>query len=158
MQEKFWNYLLQVRTNVEYLDVYAEKTYIVDRNLRIICAIASSSAIAAWAVWTELAFLWSGVIVISQVISAIKDVLPFSQRMKMLKELNGAMKSIFQRMEYDWYKVSDGQLTEEEINELLFDYKRAVSEIENKFLSDSILVENNQYTAIAEEKCEKYFK
>ena len=118
----------------------------------------SSSAIAAWAVWTELAFLWSGVIVISQVISAIKDVLPFSQRMKMLKELNGAMKSIFQRMEYDWYKVSDGQLTEEEINELLFDYKRAVSEIENKFLSDSILVENNQYTAIAEEKCEKYFK
>lgn len=158
MQEKYWNYLIQVKTNVEYLDVYAEKTYLIDRNIRIICAVASSSAIAAWAIWTNLAFAWSAVIVASQVLSAVKDILPFSQRMKMLKELNEAMKNIFQRMEFDWYKVSDGQFTETEINEILFYYKREVSDAENKFMSENILVEREQYTLIAEEKCEKYFQ
>jgi hypothetical protein len=43
-------------------------------------AIASSTAIGAWAVWQSYPMVWGGVIAAAQVADALKDVFPFTAR------------------------------------------------------------------------------
>ena len=61
-------------------------------------------------------------------------------------------------MEYDWYKVEGGDLSESEINALLFSYKKEYSHIESKYLKEEILVENEKYKNKADDKTEEYFQ
>ena len=61
-------------------------------------------------------------------------------------------------MEYEWYKVAGGEITESEINTLLYTYKKEVSDIEAKYLKDDVLIENNSYMSIANRKTDLYFE
>ncbi len=158
MQEKYWNYLVQTKASILYLDIYAEKLYTYDRNINVFSAIASSASIAAWAVWTELSFLWGFIIAISQVVTAVKEFFPLAKRLKLLKSFSENMKRIYIRMEYDWFQVAEGELTEREINELLFSYKKDVMDMENKYLKEEILVEKIDYMIEADKKCDYYFE
>ena len=157
MQQKYWNLLVQTRFKVEYVDVYAEKMYGYDKAINIICAIASSTAIAAWSTWTQLAYIWGLIIAVSQLASVIRDIFPFNNRIKVLRELSGKLKGTFCQMEFDWYKVSQGLLLDEEINELLFRYKKQIKDIEVRHLTEEFLPEKQNYKIIAEDKCKDYF-
>lgn len=158
MQEKYWNYLVQIKAWIFYLDIYAEKSFKWDRRINILGAIASSSSIAAWAIWKELSYIWALIIALSQVLTAIKDYFPFGRRLKALKPFIDELKILYIRMEYDWFKVSEGELTEKEINQLLFNYKKEFSEIETKYLKEEILVENLDYKELADQKVVKYYE
>ena len=65
---------------------------------------------------------------------------------------------LYLKMEYDWYKVAGGDLSESEINALLFSYKKEYSNIESKYLKEEILVENEKYKNKADDKTEEYFQ
>lgn len=47
MQEKYWYYMVQVKSSIFYLDIYAERSYKWDRRINAYGAIASSSSITA---------------------------------------------------------------------------------------------------------------
>lgn len=158
MQEKYWNYMVQTKSSVFYLDIYAEKTYKLERNINTICAIASSASIAAWAIWTEWAYFWGFVIAISQVLTAVKEFFPYARQLKMLKQFVEEMKFIYISMEQEWFRVAEGELTEDEINNLLFMYKKKVVELESKYLNENILIENAEYANDADKKCDEYFE
>lgn len=78
MQEKYWKYMVQIKAWIFYLDVYTEDSYRWDRIINIVVAIASSTSIAAWAIWQKYSFVWSIIIAISQVLTTIKGFLPYS--------------------------------------------------------------------------------
>lgn len=82
MQEKYWNYMVQIKAWTFYLDIYAEDSYKWDRRINIYGAIASSSSIAAWTIWRNWSFIWAAIIAISQVLTAIKQYLPFGRKVK----------------------------------------------------------------------------
>lgn len=98
------------------------------------------------------------IIAISQVLTAIKQYLPFGRRLKYLQPFIEDMKLLYLKMEYDWYKVAGGDLSESEINALLFSYKKEYSNIESKYLKEEILVENEKYKNKADDKTEEYFQ
>ena len=127
MQEKYWNYMVQIKAWTFYLDIYAEDSYKWDRRINIYGAIASSSSIAAWTIWRNWSFIWAAIIAISQVLTAIKQYLPFGRRLKYLQPFIEDMKLLYLKMEYDWYKVAAGELSETEINGLLYSYKKEYS-------------------------------
>jgi hypothetical protein len=158
MQEKYWNYMVQVKSSVYYLDIYAEQSYKWDRRINVYSAIASSSSIAAWAIWKEWSYVWAIIIAISQVMTAIKVYFPFSARLKLLRPFLEEMKVLYIRMEYDWYKVAEGELTENEINSLLFSYKKEYFDIEGKYLKEEVLLENSKYMSEADHKTNQYFQ
>lgn len=157
MQEKYWNYMVQIRAWIYYLDIYAEKSYKWDRRIKAYGAIASSSSIAAWAIWRDLSYVWAFIIALSQVLTAIKDYIPFGRRLKLLRSFIEDMNLLYIKIEYDWYKVAQGELTENEINTLLFSYKKEFASIENKHLKEEILLENFEYMKEADEKTNRYF-
>ena len=134
MQEKYWKYMVQIKAWIFYLDVYTEDSYRWDRIINIVVAIASSTSIAAWAIWQKYSFVWSIIIAISQVLTTIKGFLPYSKRLKMLVPFMEDLKFLYNKIEYNWFKVASGDLSEDEINELLYSFKDEFSNIENKNL------------------------
>ena len=61
-------------------------------------------------------------------------------------------------MEYNWLKVSNGELTEEEINELLYTFKNEYTGIENKNMKEEILLDNENFKKEADQKTDFYFE
>lgn len=158
MQEKYWDYMVEVKAWIYYLDIYAEESYKWDRKINIYGAIASSSSIAAWAIWNELSYIWALIIAISQVLTVVKEYIPFSRRLKLLRPFIADMQLVYVKIEYDWYKVAEGQLTNDKINEILFSYKKEVEDIVNKYLQEEILIEKDEYIKEADQKTKKYFE
>lgn len=158
MQEKYWYYMVQIKSSLFYLDIYAEESYKWDRRINAFGAIASSSSIAAWAIWEECSYVWGFIIALSQVLTAVKGYFPFAKRLKLLKPFIDDLKVIYLKMEYEWYRVAGGELTEKEINTLLYAHKKDVSAIEGKYLKDDVLIENKNYMHIANNKTSIYFE
>ena len=149
--------MVQIKAWIYYLDIYAEKSYKWDRRINSYGAIASSSSIAAWAIWKDWSYIWAFIIAISQLLTAISDYLPFGRRLKLLCPFIDDMKRLYIKMEYDWYKVAEGEVMEGEINTLLFSYKKEFTSIESKYLKGELLVENLSYMEEADQKTNEYF-
>lgn len=158
MQEKYWKYMVQIKAWIFYLDLYAEASYKWDKWINILGAIASSTSIAAWAIWQQLSFVWSIIIAVSQILTAIKGYLPYNKRLKSLVPLIEDLKFLYNKIEYSWLKVASGELTEEEINDILYKFKNEFTNIENKNLKEETLLENKKFMKIADEKTDLYFE
>ena len=158
MQEKYWRYMVQIKAWIFYLDLYEEDSYKWEKGINVFSAVASSTSIAAWAIWQHLSFVWSFIIAVSQVLTAIKGFMPYSRRLKMIVPFMEDLKFLYNRMEYNWFKVSSGEVTEEEINEMLYTYKEEFTNIENKNLKEETLPENKMLREKADKKTDEYFK
>lgn len=150
--------MVQIKARLFYLDMYEENFYKLDKYINMFSAVASSSSIAAWVIWQQLSFLWSIIIAISQVFNAIKIFLPYSTKRRVTISFLEDLKLLYNKIEYNWFKVSDGEMTEEEINEMLFTFKDEYTDIENKNLKEETLPENEKFMKIAAQKTDQYFQ
>lgn len=157
MQEKYWNFMCQTKAWIFYLNFYADDSYKWDKRINIFSAITSSTSIAAWAVWQQFSYIWSVIIAVSQVLTAIKSFLPYSQRLKILIPFTNGLEALYNKLEYNWFKVASGELTEEEINQLLFSFKDEYTQIENTNMSEENLVARDDLQKKADEKTKTYF-
>ena len=67
------------------------------------------------------------------------------------------LKFLYNKIEFNWLKVASGDLSENEINELLYSFKDEFTNIENKNLKEETLLENNKFREIADRKTDEYF-
>lgn len=158
MQEKYWRYMVQIKAWIFYLDLYGEDSYKWEKRINVFSAIASSTSIAAWAICTQLSFVWSLIIAISQVFSAIKEFMPYSKRLKAIVPFMEDLKFLYNKIEYNWFKVASGDMAEEEINEVLYEFKNEYTNIENKHLKDKTLLENENFKKKSDIKTNAYFE
>ena len=154
MQEIYWKKLTQSKYALCYFDANFSRCVKIDRFIKIFCAVASSAAIAAWAAWQNLSFWWGLIIVISQVVTAVNEVLPYKKRIKELSDLISELTPIYNNMERSWHDVANGSLTEEEINDSAAkEDNQTKSANENAENEDSATKESDtdELTAVKEE-------
>lgn len=156
-QEKYWRELDQLKVHVFYLERYLEKTSLIDRNISMFLAIASSSSIASWVIWQNYSFIWAAVIAASQAINAIKTFLPYAKRLKSLQGITNDLESLFLSMENKWFDVSEGKLSEEEIHKLHMRYKEKRRQFIQKHLGSAPLPEEKSMMEKAKESARTYF-
>lgn len=84
--------------------------------------------------------------------------MPYSRRLKILVPFMEDLKFLYNKIEYNWFKVASGELSEDEINELLYAFKDDFASIENKNLKEETLLENNKFKTIADKKTDVYFE
>lgn len=149
--------MVQIKAWIYYLDIYAEKSYKWNRRVNVFGAIASSSSIAAWAIWKEFSYVWAVIIALAQVLSAVKEYFPFGRRLKVLKPFIDEMSILYIEIESKWFKISEGEFSESEINSILYNYKKELTIIERKYLKEELLVENMDYMKEADQKANNYF-
>jgi len=85
------------------------------RAIELIKAVASSGGIAAWVVWRDYPFLWSGIIALAQFLDAIKGVFPFVQQHKAASDLTVALELLFIDTQYEWEKIYAGKMGDDDI-------------------------------------------
>lgn len=148
---------MQIKAWIFYLDIYGDSSYKWDRRVNILLAVTSSSSIAAWAIWNKFSFVWAFLIAVSQVVSVIKPYLPFSKRLELINPLLDDLQLLFNKVDYCWYRVSNGDMTENEINDSLFEFRNQYSQIEVKHLKSNTLLENKEIKKLADQKAEDFF-
>jgi len=139
MTKKYWTMLTQSKYGLYYLDAYIEYYVRNERLIKIITAITSSTAIAAWTTWQGLSFWWGLIIVISQVIIAVSEFFPYKKRVKELSDIVSLLKPIYNDMEKEWYYIHKGKRSDEEINDILYNFQQQWDYVlERGFEGDSL--------------------
>jgi hypothetical protein len=85
------------------------------RAVELVKVVASSGGIAAWVVWRDYPFLWSGVIALAQLLDAVKNVFPFAKEHKAASELTVALELLFIDAQYEWEKIYAGKMGDDDI-------------------------------------------
>lgn len=156
-QGRYWQFMYELTSHIYYLQQYLLHYQTIERRIKYFLAIISSSAIATWAIWQKHSFVWAFLIAISQVVSAVKHLLPFAQREKNIRVILPELSLLSSKAELGFYKVVNGQITDEEIHAKTVEFKRKKSDIIAK-LDENALPENDQFLNESEEKTKIYFQ
>src|ERR1700679_567281 len=96
--QRYWQEFLDLKRDALYTDFYHAATERIDRWISGLTALTSSSAVAGWVLWREtitvwglsisLNFVWMFLIMIAQVINALKEHFPYKKRLLSLSTLS----------------------------------------------------------------------
>ncbi len=156
-QLRYWKELYQIKVHLNYLELYLQDSEMKDRSINIFLAITSSGSIAGWAIWQQAAILWAVIIAASQVVTVIKNFLPYKTRMKSLSGIVQEFEDIILFTEKRWFDVSEGNLTEEEIHNLQFEVRTRKTKALKKHLGNNTLPEKSKLLSKAQNSADVYF-
>ena len=157
MQETYWKKLTQYKFSLYYFDAHMAKCVKISRNIKIMCAVASSAAIAAWATCQQLSFWWGLIIAASQVLIAVNEFLPYTKRIQELSNMKAALTPVYNKMEKEWFYVSNGLITEEEINKRMYSFVQQWESIIEGYLVEDALPQDKDCIDKAQAANEIYF-
>jgi hypothetical protein len=120
-------------------------------------ALASCSAIAAWAVWQSHPMIWGGIIAGSQVADALKDVFPFSARHQAANELATSLEALLIEPLYEAESVCAGQLAPHEITLRRRQLMKLRHDAELRHFPSGSLPERKRLFALAERSSLIYY-
>lgn len=156
-QELYFKELFQLKVACEYIRRYRRiLSWWVVRfdGLR---AIASSGAIATWAVVQKYPLIWGGIIAAAQVMDALKDVIPFTARQKAASGLVVSLDALFIEALFEWERVYAGQLDDDEITKRRRKLMELRHDAEVREFPTGDLPERPDLLALAEEDAKGYF-
>jgi len=150
IQEQYWKELHQLKAHICFIELLLEKAEKIDRFIKGIIAVSSSTSIGAWAIWNQYSWLWAGIIAFSQIVSAVNPFLPYSSRIKEYTALLNEFEEIMIQAEFKWHPIAEGQFTANKINKARFEIKVAKQKSLKKNIPTTIPIDNK-----LQEKAEK---
>ncbi len=137
MRNQIWGALCNQQFKSYCLALLVKKYQRWDRNINVFLAIASSTSIAAWAIWKVTPIVWASIIAVSQVLTVVKPYFPY---FKYVKEFNLKcirLENINIEFERLWHKLQTKKITEDQADDMYFELRKQTSEILN-FSDDTI--------------------
>ncbi|MBW1616582.1 MAG: hypothetical protein JRJ49_08645 [Deltaproteobacteria bacterium] len=138
-QDRYWRELYQLRAHVNYLELYMEQSEFIDKSVNMFLAVTSSSSICGWAIWNRLSFIWAFIIASAQLVSVVKQFLPYQIRLKAISRILREFEELLTYYEMKWFNVAEGNLTEEEINRLQYEIRSKKTKTLHKHLGVNTL-------------------
>lgn len=156
-QARYWNAMVDLKRDAIYMRLYAERSESIDRAIEIVKAAAGVTSLGAWGVFQVYPFLWSCIIVASQVLTAWKGLLPYNKTFKSTSSLANDLDILALQAETDWFGVANGRLGEEQIHDLRMAFKRKVQEAGRKRFGETQLPTKSRLVAKADLAATEYF-
>ncbi len=116
LQVQYWNQFSRLKRDALYVSFYHAKIEKIELRLNIFAAAASAGAVTGWAAKHELAAICGAVILMSQLLTAIRPHLPYRAQIKALGTLGPDLEALALVAETDWLKVARGSLDDDEIH------------------------------------------
>lgn len=157
MREKYWEFYTRTRFELNYFTQYLNDSYKWQRLIDTFLAVASCGSIAVWAVWNVVPVLWSVIIAASQVMTAVREYLPYAKRIHALTGLNPRFEAVVARIDREWFRVDRGELDDEKTNELIYSFRRECADLSNKYLIGVYFPEREDLKKAAQEDAECFF-
>lgn len=158
-QQRFWTELKALKSDVEYLRLHLIEAERIDNSIKLILAMASSGGIAGWALWGSQNFqiVWASLIAISQVINAINQYLPWEKRIKAIRGAKPEIAGIFLFAERNWFSVSEGLFTIQEIHKITLDIKEKKNGVLERYLGEISLPYKPEFIKKTASITDQYF-
>jgi hypothetical protein len=157
-QEHYWKEFYRLKVHVMYLELQLGRTEAIDSGLKIFLAVTSTASIGAWAIWKELTVLWAVLIAGSQVINAIRQYLPYKDRLRCISGLINELEELVLIVEAKWLDIVNGDLNDAEIRKALTNLRTLRQRAFRKHFPDKVLPQENALFGIAEQKAQTYFQ
>jgi hypothetical protein len=145
VQEQYWKEIHQLKTHINFIELQLEKAERIDRTLKIVLAITSSSSIGAWVIWNHLSQVWTGIIAFSQVVSAISPYLPYKNRIKVYSSLLPELEELMIQAEFKWHSIAEGKFTATEINKARFEIRATKQKSLKKYIETTIPIDGSMH-------------
>lgn len=122
LTRNYWNEMVNIKFHMFLFEYEIEKLQKKEKIINGMLAVTSSASIGAWAIFQNNSFIWSSLIAVSQVITAIRPHLfDFPKQIKTINNIVNSLTLIFIDYEYKWFEVSEGKLDENTINDFIKD-------------------------------------
>lgn len=156
--QRFWRFLITTTTKGFFLRRLEAKSETTETWINASLALASSTSIAAWAIWEENPFFWAAVVAASQVVTTVKPFLPYRKRQVSTMALINGFFPILLSIEEDWYRICNDNLDSKQIDALLIARKRDLQRIEAEHFNEAQLPRNRSLMAKATAETMRYFE
>lgn len=150
-QNLYWNKMVELRVASSYIRCYRDYLGRWVTGIGVVKAVASSTSIAAWAVWREHAFVWGAIIAVSQVVDALKDVFPITKRFKAASEHAVALDSLFIDAQMEWESIFSGSYTDAQINTRLHKLRKLQHDAEQRSFKEGLPIRADLFKEAQEE-------
>lgn len=158
IQERYWRNLVDLKFSEFYIAAQLRSSEAWVIRIDVFLALTSTGSVASWAIWKQHDILWATIIAASQVVVVVKRLMPFQKRIAPLRAAGFAAEEIFLKAEKAWHEVSEGHLTEGEINDLLFDLKTDSAKAWKKNAGEISLPSTSRLRRIADDLTAEYFQ
>jgi hypothetical protein len=125
--------------------------------VEIIKAVASSGGIGGWVIWKEIPFVWTSIIVATQLVDVFKGIFPFSRSHKAASDLTVALEVIYIDAEDEWESIHAGRLTAAEITKQRTKLRKLQLAEERKFFPEGVELPQS-LIRLATEEANAYFE
>jgi hypothetical protein len=83
-------------------------------------------------------------------------LLPYSTRINILFQISYELSSLFLEIEHNWHHVSNGDLKESEINDLLFSLKSKSDDIIKRIMANNFLPTKKKFREKADKALDEF--
>ncbi len=156
-QQLYWAQMVELKIAACYIRRYRDYLGKWVTGVGTLRAIASSGAIAAWALWKEYAFVWGAIIAASQVADALRDVFPFTKKHKAASEHTITLSSIFIDAQLEWENIFSGRYTGDQIMTRRHKLMKLQHDAERLTFPDGLATREPIF-AQAQQEARSYFK
>ena len=157
-QEHYWKEFYRLKVHINYVEQMLAKTETWDRNIKIFSAITSSTSIGAWVIWKDYALIWGAIIALSQVLGAIRQYLPYKDRLRCYAALLIELEEIQLGVESRWIEISKGECSEATIRKSLDNLRFRRHLAFKKHLPTTTVPEDGPLFKEAERRAQAYFQ
>lgn len=126
-QQRFWRTLYELVSHGYFLEGYSQRSALWERRANVALAITSTGSLGIWAVFKQFPLVWSGIIVLTHLVSATSKFLPFSTRVRAASACAHEYRLHQNWAEAKWCEIADGLLMEAEISKARVDLQARVA-------------------------------
>jgi hypothetical protein len=155
-QELYWQQLRDLKAGCLYLERYRSILNDWETRIATVRAVASSGAIAGWAIVQAHPLLWGSIIAAAQVADALRHVFPLATRRQAASDLLGVLEGQFFRCLHEWESVRDGSLSDREINDRRLGLMEQQHQAQLKYFPTTGLPVRPALKALAEAEARDY--
>jgi hypothetical protein len=130
MKNTVWSNLANVKFKALYTYECSREADRYGRLTSAFLALASTSSVAAWAIWKEHPAIWGGIIGISQVMQVVKPYISIIGSDKDLLEMSFEYEQLFLEYEQLWYAVCSGSIADPAVTERIAELHKKSLDIE----------------------------
>lgn len=153
---RFWNAFYELVTHGYLLQAHCQNAADIDRKVKVLLAVTSTTSLGIWAVFKVYPEVWAGIIVVTQIVTATAKFLPYASRLKSSASCFHDYREIQNWAEAKWCEIADGGLTEIQITKARVELQtKTARSLKSHFPLDG-LPKDEKLTLLATSEAEKY--
>jgi hypothetical protein len=156
-QGLYWSKMVDLKIAASYMRRYRDHLGRWVKTVGTIRAVASSTSIAAWAIWRQYAFIWGAIIACTQVLDAVRDIFPVAKRHKAASELVISLETLFIDAQLEWENIFAGKYTDDQIAKRLHTLRLLHHKAEQHSFSEGIPKQMSRFV-LAESDADDFFR